>query len=63
VRDRVSEKAMEMRRQGFFGPAMLPMSELEYTGVVEKLDALEDRFTIRADEKAESPKSEPVLAG
>jgi fructose 1,6-bisphosphatase len=30
VRDQVAAKAMEMRRQGFFGPAMLPMSELEY---------------------------------
>ena len=56
VRDRVSEKAMEMRRQGFFGAAMLPMSELEYTGVVEKLRALDTRFRIRA------PEGEPVLA-
>lgn len=47
VRNRVSEKGMEMRRQGFFGPAMLPMSELEYTGVMEKLSALEFRFKIR----------------
>jgi fructose 1,6-bisphosphate aldolase/phosphatase len=52
VRDRVSEKAMEMRRQGFFGPAMLPMSELEYTGVMEKLKALEFRFKIRAQDVA-----------
>ncbi|HJV60308.1 MAG TPA: fructose-1,6-bisphosphate aldolase/phosphatase, partial [Albitalea sp.] len=33
VRDSVSKKAIEMRRQGFFGAAMLPMSELEYTGI------------------------------
>jgi fructose 1,6-bisphosphate aldolase/phosphatase len=46
VRDRVSDKAMEMRRQGFFGAAMLPMSELEYTGIMEKLAALEGRFKI-----------------
>ena len=50
VRDRVSEKAMEMRRQGFFGAAMLPMSELEYTGVMEKLKALEFQFRIRAQD-------------
>lgn len=37
-----------MRRQGFFGAAMLPMSELEYTGVVEKLKALDTRFRMRA---------------
>lgn len=47
VRDRVAAKAMEMRRQGFFGAAMLPMSELEYTGIMEKLATLEERFTIR----------------
>ena len=48
VRNRVSEKAMEMRRQGFFGAAMLPMSELEYTGVMEKLEELDGRFTVRS---------------
>lgn len=47
VRSRVSEKAMEMRRQGFFGAAMLPMDELEYTGIVERLETLDDRFKLR----------------
>ena len=47
VRLNVSNKAMDMRRQGFFGAAMLPMSELEYTGIVEKLKSLDDRFQIR----------------
>lgn len=47
VRDRVAEKAQEMRRQGFFGAAMLPMSELEYTGIMEKLQALDGRFIMR----------------
>ena len=56
VRNRVSEKAMEMRRQGFFGAAMLPMSELEYTGVVEKLGALDTRFRMRASGR------EPAMA-
>jgi hypothetical protein len=32
---------------------MLPMSELEYTGIVEKLTELEPRFKVRA--------AEPVL--
>ncbi len=36
-----------MRRQGFFGAAMLPMSELEYTGIMEKLDVLNTRFKVR----------------
>jgi fructose 1,6-bisphosphate aldolase/phosphatase len=48
VRTRVAEKSMEMRRQGFSGPAMLPMNELEYTGVMEKLEELEKRFKVRA---------------
>lgn len=48
VRDRVANKAVEMRRQGFIGTAMLPMSELEYTGIAEKLSALDKRFTVRA---------------
>ncbi len=48
VRDQVSKKAIDMRRQGFFGAAMLPMSELEYTGIVEKLKELDKRFTVRS---------------
>jgi fructose 1,6-bisphosphate aldolase/phosphatase len=47
IRDAVSNKAIAMRRQGFFGAAMLPMSELEYTGIVEKLTALNERFTVQ----------------
>jgi fructose 1,6-bisphosphate aldolase/phosphatase len=47
VRDAVSKKAIDMRRQGFFGAAMLPMSELEYTGIVEKLEELDKRFKVR----------------
>ncbi len=52
VRSRVSRKAMEMRMQGFAGAAMLPMSELEYTGVTEKLARLDRRFQIRAERAA-----------
>jgi fructose 1,6-bisphosphate aldolase/phosphatase len=47
VRDRVAAKAMDMRRQGFVGTAMLPMAELEYTGITKTLAALEGRFRIR----------------
>jgi fructose 1,6-bisphosphate aldolase/phosphatase len=47
VRNTVSEKAIGMRRQGFFGAAMLPMSELEYTGIMEKLEVLDKRFVVR----------------
>jgi len=47
VRNKASQKAEEMRRQGFSGAAMLPMTELEYTGVMETLKELEKRFKIR----------------
>jgi len=47
VRDAVSQKALEMRRQGFCGAAMLPMSELEYTGIVDKLKFLDEHFILR----------------
>jgi len=47
VRNKASQKAEEIRRQGFSGAAMLSMSELEYTGVMETLKELEKRFVIR----------------
>lgn len=47
VRDHVAQKAIEMRRQGFFGAAMLPMAELEYTGIRDRLKELERRFEVR----------------
>ncbi len=47
VRAHVADKGMDMRRQGFFGAAMLPMNELEYTGIMEKLGQLEERFKVR----------------
>ena len=46
VRDRVSEKAHDIRAQGFSGPAMLPYSDLEYGGIKERLKKLEARFTV-----------------
>ncbi len=47
VREKISDKAIEIRRQGFFGNAMLPYSELEYGGIVKKLEQLESRFVVR----------------
>lgn len=52
VRAHVTDKAIEMRRQGFSGAAMLPMAELEYTGVMEKLAELDKRFVVRAERVA-----------
>lgn len=48
VRTRAAEKAIEIRRQGFSGPAMLPYSELEYGGIVQILNRLDKRFVTRA---------------
>lgn len=50
VRDQVARKAIDIRHQGFFGAAMLPMSELEYTGVTVLLDQLGPQFHVRADQ-------------
>jgi fructose 1,6-bisphosphate aldolase/phosphatase len=47
VRDNIAAKAMDIRRQGFSGPAMLHMEELEYGGIVERLKRLEPRFRER----------------
>jgi fructose 1,6-bisphosphate aldolase/phosphatase len=48
IRMKVAEKALEIRRQGFSGPAMLHYSELEYGGIVEKMKKLEERFRVRS---------------
>ncbi|MDD4857934.1 MAG: fructose-1,6-bisphosphate aldolase/phosphatase [Candidatus Krumholzibacteria bacterium] len=47
VRGRVSRKALDIRDQGFSGPAMLGYSELEYGGIVEKIQDLDKRFKVR----------------
>jgi fructose 1,6-bisphosphate aldolase/phosphatase len=47
VRDKASRKALEIREQGFSGAAMLPYSELEYGGIVEKMEKLEPKFKVR----------------
>src|SRR5579875_3468607 len=52
VRNNAAQKAAEIRNQGFSGPAMLPYSELEYGGVVEKMNKLDKRFIVRKDKEA-----------
>ena len=47
IRTKVSRKAVEIREQGFSGAAMLPYSELEYGGIVEKMEKLDKLFKIR----------------
>jgi fructose 1,6-bisphosphate aldolase/phosphatase len=55
VRTRAADKAMEIRRQGFSGAAMLPYSELEYGGIVRILEKLEPRFTVRKPIRTPEP--------
>jgi len=47
VRDKVSRKAIEIREQGFSGPAMLGYDELEYGGIVERIGKIDERFEVR----------------
>lgn len=46
VRDKASLKSIFMREQGFIEPGMLPREELEYGGIVERLQRLEKRFKV-----------------
>lgn len=46
VRTQVAQKAQDIRRQGFFGPAMLGMGELEYMDVAQTLKNLGKRFKV-----------------
>jgi fructose 1,6-bisphosphate aldolase/phosphatase len=47
VRDKVSRKAIDIRDQGFSGPAMLGISELEYGGIVKRLKRVDKKFKVR----------------
>ncbi len=47
IREKAAIKTLEMRSQGFYGPSMAPMDELEYTGVMQNLKRLEARFKVR----------------
>jgi fructose 1,6-bisphosphate aldolase/phosphatase len=49
VRMRAQKKGLEMRSQGWSGPAMLPYTELEYGGFRDTVGGLLKNFKIRAD--------------
>ena len=61
TRRRSQEKALEMRKQGFFGAAMASVTEIAYTGLVDTHKALEGEFRVRAD-SANGAKA-PAAAG
>ncbi len=46
IRTKVSQKALDIREQGFSGNAMLGYSELEYGGIVEKMKYLDKKFKV-----------------
>jgi fructose 1,6-bisphosphate aldolase/phosphatase len=47
TRLKAQEKAAELRQQGFVGPAMLPIQELEYSAFRTTLSELEVEFQVR----------------
>lgn len=47
IRAKAAEKSIAIREQGFFGPAMASMEELEYTGVVDRIKELDKKFKVR----------------
>lgn len=51
VREKASLKTLEIRAQGFYGPSMAGMDELEYTGVMENLKRLGEKFVVRNSKK------------
>jgi len=51
ARNKISAKNEDLRRQGFFGPAMLPYSELEYGGIVERLKRMDSKFQILTEKE------------
>jgi Archaeal fructose 1,6-bisphosphatase len=49
IRARIAGKAEEIRKQGFFGPAMLGMGELEYTQMAPTLKNLEKSLISKSE--------------
>lgn len=47
IQQKATEKTLAIRAQGFFNPAMGPQDEMEYTGVMENLKRLDEKFVIR----------------
>ncbi len=47
VRQKAAQKSVYIREQGFSGCAMLGMKELEYGGIVKRLEDLRSRFEVK----------------
>ncbi len=46
IRELATQKTLEIRRQGFVGPAMVGFEELEYGGITERLARLDEKFRV-----------------
>ena len=55
VRIKAQEKALAMRDQGWSGAAMLPYSELEYSGFRDTVEGLLSQFAVRDGHMAATP--------
>ncbi len=51
IREKATQKTLDMRAQGFYNPAMGPSDEMEYTGVMENLKRLDKKFVVRKHKK------------
>ncbi len=58
IRQKAADKTLEMRRQGFVGPAMVGFEELEYGGITERLKKLDERFVVREPQPQPQPQPE-----
>jgi fructose 1,6-bisphosphate aldolase/phosphatase len=54
IRRLAARKAIAIREQGFFGPAMVGHEELEYGGIVDTLKELDGRFKVRREARVKS---------
>ena len=61
TRLKAQQKAAEMRLQGFVGPAMLPIQELEYSDFRHSLADLEEAFQLRGEPDPVSGNGRPVI--
>jgi len=62
TRMKAQQKASEMRLQGFVGPAMLPIQELEYSDFRDSLASLEEAFEFREEPVRISGNGRPLAA-
>ena len=62
TRLKAQQKAAELRQQGFVGPAMLPIQELEYSAFRHSLASLEDEFEMRDELVHVQGDGQPVKA-